>query len=95
VDPKVALISALLHQAAETHHVVFAITDGTTVDRIRYTPSPLGDVSRWASPRSGRDRRRRTRSTPVELLRSTRSLASLTVTTADDGSNLNSSFRIL
>jgi hypothetical protein len=32
VDPKVAQISALLHQAAETHHVVFAITDGTDAD---------------------------------------------------------------
>ena len=32
VDPKVAQISALLHQAAETHHVVFGITDGTDAD---------------------------------------------------------------
>jgi len=27
-----AQVSALLHQAAETHHVVFAITDGTDAD---------------------------------------------------------------
>ena len=32
MDPKVAQISALLHQVAETHHVVFAITDGTDAD---------------------------------------------------------------
>jgi hypothetical protein len=32
VDPKVAQISALLHQAAEMHHVVFAITDGPDAD---------------------------------------------------------------
>ena len=32
MDPKVAQISELLHQAAETHHVVFAITDGTDPD---------------------------------------------------------------
>jgi hypothetical protein len=32
VDARVAQISSLLHQAAETHHVVFAISDGDDQD---------------------------------------------------------------
>jgi hypothetical protein len=32
VDQKVEAITALLHEAAETHHVVFRITDGTDDD---------------------------------------------------------------
>jgi hypothetical protein len=32
VDEKLKQLSALLHQAAETHHQVFAITDGEDFD---------------------------------------------------------------
>ena len=45
VDPKVAQISALLHQAAETHHVVFAITDGTDADWATWYADWLANLS--------------------------------------------------
>jgi hypothetical protein len=32
MDSKLAQLSSLLHQAAETHHVVYAITDGNDPD---------------------------------------------------------------
>src|SRR5205085_6082364 len=32
MDSKLASVSGLLHQAAETHHVVYAITDGSDPD---------------------------------------------------------------
>jgi hypothetical protein len=32
MDEKTSQLSALLHQAAETHHQVFAITDGEDPD---------------------------------------------------------------
>ena len=32
MDSKLGLVSDLLHQAAETHHVVYAITDGNDAD---------------------------------------------------------------
>ena len=45
MDPKVAQISALLHQAAETHHVVFAITDGTDADWATWYADWLANLS--------------------------------------------------
>jgi hypothetical protein len=45
VDPKVAQISALLHQAAETHHVVFAITDGSDPDWATWYADWLANLS--------------------------------------------------
>jgi hypothetical protein len=45
VDPKVAQISALLHQVAETHHVVFAITDGTDPDWATWYADWLANLS--------------------------------------------------
>ena len=45
MDPKVAQISALLHQAAETHHVVFAITDGTDPDWATWYADWLANLS--------------------------------------------------
>jgi hypothetical protein len=45
VDPRVAQISALLHQVAETHHVVFAITDGTDADWATWYADWLANLS--------------------------------------------------
>ena len=45
MDPKVAQISALLHQVAETHHVVFAITDGTDADWATWYADWLANLS--------------------------------------------------
>ena len=45
MDPKVTQISALLHQAAETHHVVFAITDGTDADWATWYADWLANLS--------------------------------------------------
>ena len=45
MDPKVAQISALLHQAAETHHVVFAITDGSDPDWATWYANWLANLS--------------------------------------------------
>ena len=45
MDPKVAQISALLHQVAETHHVVFAITDGTDPDWATWYADWLANLS--------------------------------------------------
>ena len=45
MDPKVAQISALLHQTAETHHVVFAITDGTDADWATWYADWLANLS--------------------------------------------------
>ena len=45
MDSKVAQISALLRQAAETHHVVFAITDGTDPDWATWYADWLANLS--------------------------------------------------
>src|SRR5439155_20457683 len=45
VDPRVAQISALLHQVAETHHAVFAITDGTDADWATWYADWLANLS--------------------------------------------------
>ena len=45
MEPQVAQISALLHQAAETHHVVFAITDGTDADWATWYADWLANLS--------------------------------------------------
>ena len=45
MDDKVAAISSLLHQVAETHHVVFAISDGDDPDWASWYADWLLDLS--------------------------------------------------
>ena len=45
VDARVAQISSLLHQAAETHHVVFAISDGDDPDWASWYADWLANLS--------------------------------------------------
>ena len=45
MDPMVTQISALLHQVAETHHVVFAITDGSDPDWATWYADWLANLS--------------------------------------------------
>ena len=58
MDEQVTQLSALLHQAAETHHQVFAITDGEDADWASWYAdwlvnlSPLPDLLRTKPPRS-------------------------------------------
>jgi hypothetical protein len=46
MDDKTKQISELLHQAAETHHVVFAISDGTDPDWASWYADWLVSLSR-------------------------------------------------
>lgn len=46
MDDKTKQVSALLHQAAETHHVVFAIADGTDPDWASWYSDWLLNLSR-------------------------------------------------
>ena len=58
VDEKLRQLSALLHQAAETHHQVFAITDGDDPDWATWYAdwlvnlSPFSDLVGTKPPRS-------------------------------------------
>jgi hypothetical protein len=42
---RIAKVSELLHEAAETHHVVYRITDGTDADWASWYASWLTDLS--------------------------------------------------
>lgn len=46
MDDKTKDVSALLHQAAETHHVVFAIADGNDLDWASWYADWLLNLSR-------------------------------------------------
>jgi hypothetical protein len=46
MDAQIAQLSALLHQAAETHHQVFAITDGDDPDWATWYADWLVNLSR-------------------------------------------------
>ena len=48
VDQKQEQLSALLHQAAETHHQVFAITDGDDPDWATWYADWLVNLSRFS-----------------------------------------------
>jgi hypothetical protein len=46
MSDRISEVSELLHQAAETHHVVFAITDGTDPDWAMWYSDWLVNLSR-------------------------------------------------
>jgi hypothetical protein len=46
MSEQISEIAELLHQAAETHHVVFAITDGTDADWATWYSDWLVNLSR-------------------------------------------------
>jgi hypothetical protein len=48
MDEQIAQVSALLHQAAETHHQVFAITDGDDSDWATWYADWLVNLSRFS-----------------------------------------------
>ena len=53
MDERTIQLSAVLHQAAETHHQVFAITDGDDPDWATWYADWLVNLSRirtWSEP---------------------------------------------